>query len=62
MKASKPKSCGECIYCYKCDPETDICNKDGHFFEETIGVITERRDKFCPLDENHKDSKGGKVC
>lgn len=54
---SKPKSCGECIYCYKYDPETCRCNKDGHFFEETFGVITERRDRFCPLDEKPKDSR-----
>ena len=44
-----PKNCLGCST--KCDPENRKCNIDGHIFEETFAVVTNQRDKDCPLVE-----------
>ena len=44
-----PKNCMGCST--KCDPENRKCNIDGHVFEETFAVVTNQRDKDCPLGE-----------
>ena len=42
-----PEHCFGCSIKY--DPETRMCMLDGHMFEETLGVITNHRDKDCPI-------------
>lgn len=44
-----PKHCFNCSR--KINPEERQCNIDHHVFEETLGVITNYRDKDCPLLE-----------
>ena len=47
---NKPRCCFECST--KINPEERKCNVDGHVFEETLSLITSRRDVNCPLDKD----------
>lgn len=44
-----PEHCFNCSR--KINPDERQCNIDRHVFEETLGVITNHRDKDCPLQE-----------
>ena len=44
-----PKSCFECPWRCKVDPENLLCRISGEYFEETFSGTIQNRHKSCPL-------------
>ena len=44
-----PKSCFECPWRCKVDPENLLCRISGKYFEETFSGTIQNRHKSCPL-------------
>ena len=50
MEFGMPQNCLGCST--KINPDQRQCNFDGHIFDETFAVVTNKRDINCPYDNS----------